>query len=316
MDDGPPAPSAPARIRRTAAPAPRAVRRLVAVAIGAAAVAAFLYLSTITTRTGQLVGELMLGGRPASPAAIASAEQVLSTLSRSSLALGTAAVVGIALLQRRRGLALVAAATIGAANLTTQLLKQLVLDRTDLLDGLFYPLPNSFPSGHATAAASIAVALLLVLPPLLRAPTVVLSSIVVAIVGISTLVAGWHRMADAVGGVFVATAWAAGFAAFLAWRRGIEVAGARTAAFGRVSATIPLLVGAGLLAFGGIAYVIVAADPLGVLLVLADRGGSPALFAVGMLLTIGTSLVALGGLGFALRDIELDPPPPASMPPA
>lgn len=285
-------------------------------AIGAAAVAALLYLSTITTRTGQLVGELMLGGRPASPAAIASAEQVLSTLSRSSLALGTAAVVGIALLQRRRGLALVAAATIGAANLTTQLLKQLVLDRTDLLDGLFYPLPNSFPSGHATAAASIAVALLLVLPPLLRAPTVVLSSIVVAIVGISTLVAGWHRMADAVGGVFVATAWAAGFAAFLAWRRGIEVAGARTAAFGRVSATIPLLVGAGLLAFGGIAYVIVAADPLGVLLVLADRGGSPALFAVGMLLTVGTSLVALGGLGFALRDIQLDPRPPATTPPA
>lgn len=285
-------------------------------AIGAAAVAALLYLSTITTRTGQLVGELMLGGRPASPAAIASAEQVLSTLSRSSLALGTAAVVGIALLQRRRGLALAAAATIGAANLTTQLLKQLVLDRTDLLDGLFYPLPNSFPSGHATAAASIAVALLLVLPPLLRAPTVVLSSIVVAIVGISTLVAGWHRMADAVGGVFVATAWAAGFAAFLAWRRGIEVAGARTAAFGRVSATIPLLVGAGLLAFGGIAYVIVAADPLGVLLVLADRGGSPALFAVGMLLTVGTSLVALGGLGFALRDIQLDPRPPATTPPA
>ena len=285
-------------------------------AIGAAAVAALLYLSTITTRTGQLVGELMLGGRPASPAAIASAEQVLSTLSRSSLALGTAAVVGIALLQRRRGLALAAAATIGAANLTTQLLKQLVLDRTDLLDGLFYPLPNSFPSGHATAAASIAVALLLVLPPLLRAPTVVLSSIVVAIVGISTLVAGWHRMADAVGGVFVATAWAAGFAAFLAWRRGIEVAGARTAAFGRVSATIPLLVGAGLLAVGGIAYVIVAADPLGVLLVLADRGGSPALFAVGMLLTVGTSLVALGGLGFALRDIQLDPRPPASTPPA
>lgn len=285
-------------------------------AIGAAAVAALLYISTITTRTGQLVGELMLGGRPASPAAIASAEQVLSTLSRSSLALGTAAVVGIALLQRRRGLALVAAATIGAANLTTQLLKQLVLDRTDLLDGLFYPLPNSFPSGHATAAASIAVALLLVLPPLLRAPTVVLSSIVVAIVGISTLVAGWHRMADAVGGVFVATAWAAGFAAFLAWRRGIEVAGARTAAFGRVSATIPLLVGAGLLAFGGIAYVIVAADPLGVLLVLADRGGSPALFAVGMLLTVGTSLVALGGLGFALRDIQLDPRPPATTPPA
>lgn len=296
-----------ARAVRGATPAPRAVRRLILVSAAAAVVAAALYVGTITTRTGQLLGELMLGGRPASPIVVASAEQLLASLSRSSLVLGVAVVVGIALLQRRRFLAIAALATIAAANVTTQLLKLLVLDRADLLDGLFYPLPNSFPSGHATAASSIAVGLLLVLPPLLRAPTVVLSSIVVALVGIATLVAGWHRMADAVGGVYVATAWAAGIAALLAWRRGIEVAGPRTAAFGRVTASIPLLVGALLLGLGGLAYVVVALDPLGVLLVLAERGGSPALFAIGTLLTVGTSLLGLGALGFALRDIQLDP---------
>jgi membrane-associated phospholipid phosphatase len=290
-------------------PRPRAVRRLLVVSLGTAIVAAILYLTTITTRTGQLVGELILGGRPATPESVASADQVLAALSRTSLVIGVVTVLGIALLQERPRLALAAAATILGANLTTQFLKQVVLDRTDLLGGLFYPLPNSFPSGHATAAASIAVGLLLVLPPLLRAPSVILSALVVAVVGISTLIAGWHRMADAIGGVFVATAWGALLAAVLAWRTGVGVAGRRTAAFGRLSSTIPIVVGAVMLAFGGIAYLIVAADPLGVLLYLAERGGSPALFVVGLLITFGTSLVALGALGYALREIVLDPRP-------
>jgi membrane-associated phospholipid phosphatase len=284
-----------------------AVRGLLLVSVGAAVVAGGLYLVTVGTRAGQLVGEIMLGGRPASPAVVAGAEQVLSTFSRSALIVGTLAVIAIALIQRRPRLAVAAGVTIIGANLVTQLLKLLVLDRTDLLEGLFYPLPNSFPSGHATAAAAVAVAALLVLPPLLRAPSVFLSAVVVAIVGVSTLLAGWHRMADAIGGVFVATAWGGGVAAFLAWRRGVERVGDRTASFGRWTSTIPMMIGAGTLALGGLAYVIAAVDPLEVLLVLAQRGGSPALFAVGILITIGTSMLALGMLGFALRDIRLDP---------
>jgi membrane-associated phospholipid phosphatase len=176
-----------------------------------------------------------------------------------------------------------------------------------LLDGLFYPLANSFPSGHATAAASIAVATVLVLPPLLRAPTVVLSAVVVAAVGGSAIVAGWHRMADSVGGVFVATAWASGTGAALTWRRGVDIVGARTAMFGRLSTRLPIAVGVVVLALGGLAYVVAALDPLDVLLVLAERGGSPALFVIGLMLTTGTSLLAIGALGFALRDVHLDP---------
>ena len=129
-----------------------------------------------------------------------------------------------------------------------------------------------------------------------------------AIVGISTLVAGWHRMADAIGGVFVAVAWAGGSASILAWRRGVEGVGHRTATLGRWSSTAPMLAGAGIHAFAGLAYVVAAIDPLEVLLFLASQGGGPALFAVGVFITIGTSMLALGALGFALRDIRLDPP--------
>ena len=272
----------------------------------AALVAIGLYAVTVRTRVGQLVGELILGGRPASSPIVADAEQVLATLSRTSLVIGTLCVITIALAQRRPWLAAAATVAIVGANASTQMLKVVILDRTDMLDGLFYPLPNSFPSGHATAAASIAVGALLVLPPLLRAPTVILSSIIVAVVGVSTLLAGWHRMADAVGGVFVATAWGSAAGAILGWRRGVDVVGIRTVAFGAFASRIPVLLGIVALALGGLAYLIAALDPLDVMLVLAERGGSPAIFAIGVLLTIGSSLLALGALGFALRDVRLD----------
>jgi membrane-associated phospholipid phosphatase len=266
-----------------------------------------LYVATVLTRPGQLLGELILGGRLASPTIVASAEQVLSGVSRTSLVIGTLVVIGVGLGQRRPRLTAAAAIAIIGANVTTQLLKVMVLDRTDLLDGMFYPLPNSFPSGHATAVASIAVGAILVLPPLLRAPAVLLAAMVVAAIGASTLAAGWHRMADAIGGVFVATAWGAGAGAVIAWRSGVEEVGRRTAAFGRLLSSAPILVGLLIVGLGGLAYVLAALDPLDVLLVLAERGGSPALFGVGVLMIVGAALVAFGSLGLATRDIRLDP---------
>ena len=285
----------------------RAAWRLVLVSVGAAFAVAVSYFITVGTRTGQLVGELILGGRPPAMAEVMSAESVLSTLSRFSLAIGLTVIVMIALLQRQRRLAIAVLVAVVGANLTSQLLKLVVLDRTDLLGGLFYPLPNSFPSGHVTAAASIAVGMLLVVPPLLRAPVVVLSAVVVAVVGVSTLVAGWHRMADAVGGAFVATSWGAGAAGLLAWRHGVESVGPRTAELARLGARASTLLGGVLVSLGALAYWIVVIDPLGVLLYLAERGGSPALFAVGVVIVAGASLLSLGALGLAIRDVRLDP---------
>ena len=285
----------------------RATRRLALLSLGAASGAAAIYVITVGTRAGQLLGELILGGRPPALEQVTTAESVLQILSRSSLALGTLIICAIALLQRRPWLASAALIVVIGANVTTQLLKQILLDRTDLLDGLFYPLPNSFPSGHATAAASIAVGLLLVVPPLLRAPVVVLSGVVVAVVGVSTLVTGWHRMADAVGGTFVATSWGAGLAAFLTWRHGVESVGPRTAQLGRVGARTSMALGAGLVVFGAFAYLVAAIDPLEVLFHLAERGGSPALFGIGVVIVVGATFLTLGALGLALRDVRLDP---------
>jgi hypothetical protein len=46
-----------------------------------------------------------------------------------------------------------------------------------------------------------------------------------------------------------------------------------------------------------------------VLLYLAERGGSSALFAVGVVIVAGASLLSLGALGLALREVRLDPKP-------
>jgi membrane-associated phospholipid phosphatase len=285
------------------------VRRLSVVCLAAAAAAAVLYVITVGTPAGQLIGELILGGRPADFQATERAGRILATVSGYTVGIGLVLVVAIGLLQERPRLALAAAVAIVAANVTTQLLKEALLERIDLLDRLFYPLPNSFPSGHATAAASIAVGLIVVLPPLFRSPAIIAAAVAVASVAVSTLVLGWHRMADAIGGVFVATAWGAGLAAVLAWRRGVEIVGRRTAVAGHISARIAVTIGVVALLVGGFSYALAVADPLDVLLDLADRGGSPALFVLGTVVTVGASFVALGGLGLALRDVRLDPPP-------
>jgi hypothetical protein len=109
------------------------------------------------------------------------------------------------------------------------------------------------------------------------------------------------------GGVFVATAWGAGLAALLVWRRGVEPVGRRTAVVARTSAEVPVLLGIVVLLVGSATYLVAVVDPLGVLLYLAERGGSLALLVVGVLITTGASFVALGSFGLAIRDVRLDP---------
>jgi membrane-associated phospholipid phosphatase len=269
--------------------------------------AILVYFGTVGTAAGQLVGELILGGVPPRFADASAADEVLANLSRTTVALGTIIIVAVALFRGRRRLGVAAFTVILGANLTTQLLKEVVLDRPNLTSGLIYSLPNSFPSGHVTAAASIAVAALIVAPPLVRLPAVLVSAALVAIVGVSTLVTGWHRAGDAVGGTLVATSWAAGALAVLAWRRGIEGVSARRSRIARFGVRAAVVIGAGLLAVGVIAYLLVAFDPLGVLRYLVQRGGSQALFVVGIMIIAGTALSAIGALGLALRDVQFDP---------
>ncbi|NTW41804.1 MAG: phosphatase PAP2 family protein, partial [Cellulomonadaceae bacterium] len=108
--------------------------------------------------------------------------------------------------RRRVVLALQVAVLMGGANLTTQVLKHVVLSRPDL--ALDDSLRNTLPSGHTTAAASVAAALVLVVPRRVRPAAALVGAAYTVATGISTLVGGWHRPSDVVAAVLVVLGWA------------------------------------------------------------------------------------------------------------
>lgn len=130
--------------------------------------------------------------------------------------LALACAIGLRYGRRREVLA--ALVVVAGANLTTQLLKTTFehARHKAFEHGIELPWPDSFPSGHTTAAASIAVALLLVAPAAHRLAAAVVGIAITAAVGFSVVILGWHYPSDVLGGLLVVGAW--GFAA-LAWLR-------------------------------------------------------------------------------------------------
>ncbi|MBX9246946.1 phosphatase PAP2 family protein [Actinotalea ferrariae] len=133
------------------------------------------------------------------------AEQVLDVVSVPLLAAVLLATTLLAVVRRRVVLAVQVAVIMGGANLTTQVLKHWLLDRPDV--GIGDQLLATLPSGHTTAAASVATAFVLVVPRRIRPAVAVVGTVYTVVTGVSTLVAGWHRPSDVVAAVLVVLAW-------------------------------------------------------------------------------------------------------------
>lgn len=127
------------------------------------------------------------------------------------------AACAVALLRGRPREAAAAAAVVAGANVTTQVLKVLLAHPRyqPSLGGLQID-ASAFPSGHATAAASIVVAWLFVAPRRWRGFVAVLGAGFFFAVGCSVVVLDWHYPSDVAGGLLVAAGW--GFAALAALR--------------------------------------------------------------------------------------------------
>jgi membrane-associated phospholipid phosphatase len=134
---------------------------------------------------------------------------VLDTVSVLSVLVATVAIGFIALIRGRVLLSAVATAMIIGANVTTQLLKAVATRPEIGVDLERAAVGNTLPSGHTTVTASVAVALVLVLPAAVRGPAALLGGGVAALTGVATLSAGWHRPSDAVAALLVVGAWAA-----------------------------------------------------------------------------------------------------------
>lgn len=169
-----------------------------------------LWRFAVRTEHGQLLDTIALTGNSIGRDRIDGlVGTVLNAMSAVSLLAATAVVGFIALIRGRIALAIVATLLVAGANLTTQVLKY-VIHRPDLgVDPERAAAGNSLPSGHTTIAASVAIALVLVLPRRIQAWGAVLAVAYVALAGVATLSAGWHRPSDAIASLLIVGAWAA-----------------------------------------------------------------------------------------------------------
>jgi hypothetical protein len=181
---------------------------------------------------------------------------------------------------------------IGGANLTTQLLKPALADlRVIDLAGVATIYPGSWPSGHATAAMSLALCCVLVVGPQLRAVAALLGAGYAIAVGYALVSLGWHLPSDILGGYLVAAMFtlvgAAALAALEA-RRPEHARAARTPAMTPVSvATLALGAGAMVALVGALAVVRAPGMALSALDHPAAIAAGVGIGALGLVLTAG-----------------------------
>ncbi len=151
----------------------------------------------VTTQAGQSLDQrafngAFLGQRTVGPVALT----LLDALPITGVAIAVVLAVLVTIVRRNWWVLLVALVTAGLANLATQAIKHVLLDRPDL--GVPGYGGNSFPSGHTTLAASAVLIVFLVSSQRMRPIIAALGALFTASIGISTLANQWHRPSDVV----------------------------------------------------------------------------------------------------------------------
>jgi membrane-associated phospholipid phosphatase len=219
---------------------------------------------------------------------------------------------GLAALAAARGRLRQAAAVVflvGATSVSSQVLKAvLAYPRDDLLFGTWVS-AEAFPSGHATAAMTLALCGVLVAPRAARPLAAGLGALLALGVGYSVMSLGWHYPSDVVGGYLLATIWtlvvvAGLLAAERRWPQRVgrtRLSSALTGAADRVAE----------LGFAALAVVMVAVAAISLLVVGARRMDDVTAFAAAhtAALAVGLAVAAsaavlLAGVTVALRRRE------------
>jgi membrane-associated phospholipid phosphatase len=186
-------PDDPRQLRRAGA------ARALAVTSVAAVLVAVMYVMFVRTAAGQRF-EVLLGAasKQVGPTR-RGVSHVVSDGTVGWIVVSVLACLGIAIVRHRWKAAAAAVAVVASANLTTQVLKHVVLTRPD--HG--YGTDNSFPSGHTTVTASLVFAALLVVPVSARWVVQLVGSVGVGVFGAGTVIAGWHYPTDVLAGFAV-----------------------------------------------------------------------------------------------------------------
>jgi membrane-associated phospholipid phosphatase len=126
----------------------------------------------------------------------------------AQVALITIALAAVCLVRGRPRVALAVIGLVGATSISGELLK-LLLAHTRYPSSLHYPVgPEALPSGHATAAMSLAMAGVMAAPRRGRIAAAVIGSALALGVGAAVIVVHWHYPSDVIAGYLLATGWA------------------------------------------------------------------------------------------------------------
>jgi membrane-associated phospholipid phosphatase len=209
------------------------------------------------------------------------------------LALAPVLIAGV---RRRPRLALAVAAILLGANVTTQLLKPLLAEprTTSVFAGKVLVDAASWPSGHATAAMTLTLCLVLAVPARLRPYVAAVGALFTIAVVYSFLTLGWHFPSDVLGGFEVAATWTLLVVGCLWLSRAPEpvAPGVRASAWRALGPTVFALLGA-----LGLVALAVIARPAQV--VVYARGHTT--FMVGATVIAGAALLIAAGMMLAVR---------------
>lgn len=185
--------------------------RLTLVAATAFTVAsAAVWLVAFRTATGARLDATIMSGFLGlrGPRVDRLADAVAHLADPTPFALATVAIVIVALVRRRPWLAAMAGVVLIGANATTQALKALTAEprlATAMVGG--HVDVASWPSGHATAAMTLVLCAVVVVPSRWRALVLAVGGTFTIAVGYSVLVLGWHLPSDVLGAFCVASVW-------------------------------------------------------------------------------------------------------------
>ncbi len=276
------------------------VRHYLAVSAISAAVVVATYLVFVRTSWGQHIDDIAFDGRSVEdPAITADTNDLLHSVTRSTLFLLTAAIVVFALARGRWRLAGVAGASITAAVVTSEVLKNEILTRPQL-DDVAGIEQNSLPSGHATIGMVLALGLVMVAPHAWRWAATGGALVVAVVFGVGVIATGWHRPSDVVAAYGVSAMWfGLGTALLITWRGSgnVEMGSAEERLDGRIA------LAAGVLTVLAAVLILVqtfTADGLRTVQFAADY-----LAVAVVVITLGVAVVA--GYAQSLRGVSLDP---------
>lgn len=283
-------------------------RRLAVVGLVSVALAAAVWVGTTQTVAGQQIADMILYGRVAAdPAVLGAATETLSAVSLAFAATVTLGLLILALARGGFGLAIAVVVLLAGANLTAQGLK-LELERPNLLGDMAYATGNSFPSGYVTIVSSLGLACVLVVPRRVRTAVAVAAATLIAAVGVSTMIAGWHRLADVEGAIFISLAWASLVTAILVYAQGWMPRRTWGRGLGGPAMRVVGTSGAVAIVAGTMGILVLGLGPTPLAEVIATQALGPRTFVAALAIAAGTSLLGCAGYVWALRGVAFELP--------